>query len=86
MPRDLLCLGYTLGNKLLSFVILLGYFSSRLCVASACSCGFLPVVRACNYLSDLTELLPPAFVNLQISVVQANSLAILEPVVPVRSL
>ena len=45
---------------------------------------FVPVVRACNHRNDLSDLFPPAFVNSQM--VQADSLAILEPVVPVRSL
>ena len=37
--RDLLYWWYTPGHKPMSFDILLGCFSSRLCVASACNCG-----------------------------------------------
>ena len=44
----------------------------------------VPVVRACNHGNDLSDLFPPAFVNSQM--VQADNLAILEPVLPVRSL
>ena len=44
----------------------------------------VPVVRACNHGNDLSDLFPPAFVNSQM--VQAESLAILEPVFPIRSL
>ena len=84
--RDLLYLWYTPGHKLMSFDILLGCFcSSRLCVASACNCG--PCTGspcACNHRNDLSDLFPPAFINSQM--VQADSQAILEPVVPVWSL
>ena len=44
----------------------------------------VPVVRACNHRNDLSDLFPPAFVNSHM--VQIDSLAILEPVVPVQSL
>ena len=44
----------------------------------------VPEVRACNQGNDLSDLFPPAFVNSQM--VLADSLAILEPVFPVRSL
>ena len=69
----------------MSFDILLGCFlllvSTQRAFASAI---LLPVVRACNHRNDLSDLFPPAFVNSQM--VQADSLAILEPVFPVQSL
>ena len=70
----------------MSFDILLGcFFSSRMCVPSACHWGLVQVVvRACNHRNDLSDLFPSAFVNSQMD--QADSLLILEPVVPVQSL
>ena len=56
-----------------------------ICASRALATAVLvPVVRACDHRNDLSDLFPPAFVNLQM--VQAVSLAILEPVVPVQSL
>ena len=67
----------------MSLALVLGCFSSCLCVALA-TVVLVPVVRACNHGNDLSYLFPPAFVNSQM--VQADNLAILEPVFPVRSL
>ena len=75
---------YTPEHKLMSYDILLGCFSSRLCVASACHCGACTGSPCMQSPNDLSDLFLPAFVNSQM--VQADSLAILWPVFPVRSL
>ena len=71
----------------MSFDILLKcffFFSSVRSDRVLATAVLVPVVRACNHRNDLSDLFPPAFVNSQM--VQADSLTILEPVVPVRSL
>ena len=82
--RDLLYLWYTPGHKLTSYDILLKCFLPACAARGLATAVRVPVVRACNHRNDLSDLFPPAFVNSQM--VQADSLAILEPVVLVQSL